>query len=108
MSSIAEARVRTEHAARYAAQLGKHWAHNLDVREDRDARQIVFPKNARGAKWQGDALVTLDPQGDVLLVRVEASEAGQRDALKGALQTHIDRFAHREGPLAYDWQDLPA
>ncbi len=107
MSSIAEARVATGNAARYAAQLGKHWAHNLEVREDGDKRLIVFPKDARGAEWQGDALVTLDPQGDALLVRIEASAAGQREGLKGALQTHIDRFAHREGPLTYDWQDLP-
>lgn len=107
MSSIAEVLVATENAARYAAQLGKHWAHNLDVGENGDTRQIVFPKDARGAEWQGDALVTLDPRDDALLVRIEASEEGQRDGLKGVLQTHIDRFAHREGPLTYDWQDLP-
>ncbi len=34
-----------------------------------------------------------------------ASAAGQYDALKGTVARHIDRFAFREAPLAFDWQD---
>jgi len=37
--------------------------------------------------------------------RLEASAAEQLDALKGAVARHIDRFAFREAPLAFDWQD---
>ena len=106
MTATAQARVPTAHAAKYAAQLGKHWAHNLDVREDGPARMITFPKDARGADWKSDALVTLQPEPQGLLIRIEASEEGQRDGLKGALERHVDRFAFRETPLAYDWQDL--
>ncbi|MAM39788.1 MAG: hypothetical protein CL949_15090 [Erythrobacter sp.] len=106
MTCSAEAKVSTAHAAKYAAQLGKHWSHNLDVREDGSARIITFPKDARGADWKGDALVTLQPVSEALLIRIEASEAGQLDGLKGALERHIDRFAFRETPLRYDWQDL--
>jgi hypothetical protein len=29
------------------------------------------------------------------------------DALKGAVARHVDRFAFREAPLAFDWQDTP-
>ena len=108
MSVVAEARVPTANAAKYAAQLGKHWSHNLDVKEEGETRLVTFPHNARGASWKGDALVTLEPQGEELRIRIAASEAEQRDGLKGALERHLDRFAFREAPLAYQWKDLTA
>jgi uncharacterized protein len=107
MSFVAEARVPTSDARKYVLQLGKHWSHNLTVEEDGDTRHITFPKDARGASWAGDALVTLAPEAGVLVCRIEASEPGQRDGLKGAVARHVDRFAFREEPLVYDWQDLP-
>lgn len=105
MSFIAEARVSTVHARKYALQVGKHWMHNLRVEEDGDLRRITFPRDARGASWAGDAIVTLAPEADALLCRIEASEPGQRDGLKGAVERHVDRFAFREAPLAFDWVD---
>ena len=101
----AEARVRTENAARYAAQTAKHWAHNLVVEEDGDLRRIIFPKDARGADWPAQAVVTLAPDGGVLVCRIEASAPEQRDGLKGAVERHVDRFAFREGALIYAWID---
>jgi len=105
MPYVTEARVPTPHASRYAAQLGKHWAHNLAVIEAGNARHITFPRDARGRCWAGDAVVTLAPDDDVLVCRIEASEPGQRDGLKGAVERHVDRFAFREDALTYDWRD---
>ncbi len=101
----AEARVTTDNAKRYAAQTGKHWMHNLEVEEVDDIRIITFPRDARGADWPGDARVTLEPAEGALLCRIEASAAGQRDGLKGAVERHVDRFAFREASLAYEWHD---
>ncbi|MCC6940422.1 MAG: DUF2218 domain-containing protein [Novosphingobium sp.] len=50
-------------------------------------------------------IVTLEAGEDVLVCTINASAAGQRDGLKGALERHIDRFAFREVPLAYNWAD---
>jgi len=36
---------------------------------------------------------------------VRSIRRGQLDALKGAVARHIDRFAFREAPLAFDWRD---
>ena len=36
---------------------------------------------------------------------IDASAEGQRDGLKGALASHLDRFAFREAPLTFHWQD---
>ncbi|MXP45759.1 DUF2218 domain-containing protein [Allopontixanthobacter sediminis] len=105
MTYAAEAIVQTENAQKYATQLGKHWSHNLKVSEHGEDVHIVFPKNARGADWPGDALVVLAPQEGALRCRIEASAEGQRDGLKGAVERHVDRFAFREGALNYAWQD---
>lgn len=105
MSYTSTARVPTTNGKRYAAQLGKHWAHNLSVEEDVDVRRITFPRDARGADWPGNGVATLDPSPGTLTCRIEASAPGQLEALKAAIERHIDRFAFREAPLAYDWED---
>ncbi len=105
MTYIAEARVPTDSAEKYAAQLGKHWEHNLAVEERGDAVLITFPKDARGAEWPGDATVTLAPEDGALRCLIQATSEGQRDGLKGAVARHVDRFAFREAPLTYDWAD---
>ena len=105
MIYASEARVPTAHGKRYAAQLGKHWAHNLVVEEDGAIRRITFPRDARGADWPADGLAILDPSEQMLTCRIEAGAAEQLEALKGAVERHVDRFAFREAPLQYDWQD---
>ena len=105
MSAVATAKVPTDSASKYLQQVCKHWQHNLAVEFDANTGTIVFPKDGRGGPWAGDGLVTLTAHPDVLECKIEASEAAQRDGLKGALARHIDRFAFREAPLSYDWVD---
>ena len=104
MSTSATACVPTASASKYLQQVCKHWEHNLAVEFDATKGTIVFPKDARGANWAGDGLVTLTAAPAALGCRIEASEAGQRDGLKGALARHIDRFAFRE-TLVWEWHD---
>ena len=105
MSAISVARVPTAHGSRYLQQLCKHWAHNLAVAYDAHEGEVTFPKDARGADWPGDALVTMTAGDGVLLCRIEASAPSQLEALKGAVARHLDRFAFREAPLTFDWVD---
>ena len=95
---------KTDKASRYLQQLCKHWEHNLKVEFTADHGTIVFPKDARGADWPGDGLVTLDAKAEGLAIRVDASAEGQLEALKGAVERHVDRFAFREGALSYEWE----
>lgn len=104
MSLSATARVPTTQASKYLQQLCKHWQHNLAVDFTADHGTVAFPKDARGADWPDDALVTFDAGAEALDVRIDASAAGQLDALKDAVARHLDRFAFREAPLAFDWQ----
>ena len=96
--------VPTASASKYLQQVCKHWEHNLSVEFTPDHGTVAFPKDARGADWPGDALVTFDAGADALTVKIEASAEGQLEALKGAVARHVDRFAFREAPLAYDWR----
>lgn len=104
MTLSTTARVPTAHASKYLQQTCKHWEHNLAVVFTPEHGTIVFPKDARGANFPGDATVTFDAEPDVLVVRIEASAVEQLEALQGAVARHVDRFAFREAPLAYDWR----
>ena len=99
------AQVKTENGSRYLQQLCKHWAHNLAVEFDENQGSVVFPRDARGADWPGDGVFTMQAGADALTCRIEASAAGQLDGLKGAVERHLNRFAFREGELAFDWVD---
>ncbi len=77
------ARVPTVNGSRYLQQLCKHWSHNLTVAFTPDSGTVVFPKDARGADWPGDATLTLKAEKDTLECRLEASAEAQREAVEG-------------------------
>ncbi len=105
MTYTTTAAVPTEHGSKYLQQLCKHWTHNLAVEFDADHGRVVFPRDARGAEWPGDAVVRFDAAPGALNITIEASADGQRQGLKGAVERHLDRFAFREAPMTYDWRD---
>jgi len=98
------ASVPTPSGSKYLQQLCKHWSHNLTVEFTADHGTVIFPKDARGADHPGDGLVTFDAGADALQVRIDASSPAQLEGLKGAVARHLDRFAFREAPLAFDWK----
>ena len=100
----ASAAVSTASASRYLQQLCKHWAHNLAVTFNAEEGRIVFPKDARGLNFPGDGAVTLKAHAMALEVLVNATAPEQLEGLKGAVASHLDRFAFREAPLAFDWR----
>lgn len=98
------AQVPTKSGSRYLQQLCKHWQHNLAVEFTPEHGTVVFPRDARGADWPGDATVTFDAREETLDIRIDASSDGQLEGLKGAVERHVDRFAFREGALKYEWR----
>lgn len=105
MTLNSTATVPTTHGSRYLQQLCKHWTHNLTVEFTPQAGKVIFPRDARGADWPGDATLHLVAHDDALECRLETSAPGQLEGLKGAVERHLDRFAFREGKLAFDWRD---
>lgn len=86
--------VPTSNAARYVTQLCKHWSHKLAVEQ----------KDDRGVVKFGDAVATLEPDGDELVVTILANDGPTTERLQSVLSTHLDRFAFREAPLCFRWQ----
>jgi uncharacterized protein len=97
--------VATANASRYLQQLCKHWAHTLSVDFDPIQGRVVFPKNARGAEWPSEGVFTMVASAESLACRIEASAPAQLEGLKGAVERHLNRFAFREGELAFNWVD---
>lgn len=100
----AVAAVPTTNGSKYLQQLCKHWSHNLAVEFTTERGTVRFPRDARGASWAGDGVLTLTARPDALECRLDASEAEQLEGLQGAVARHLDRFAFREAPLAFDWR----
>lgn len=100
----ATARIPTASGSRYLQQLCKHWQHNLAVEFTPLHGTVIFPRDARGADWPGDARLTLQADADGLDCRLDASSGEHLDAMKDVVVRHLDRFAFREAPLAYDWR----
>ncbi len=106
MSFSSTTKVPTANGSRYLQQLCKHWVHNLTVAFTPEVGKVIFPHDARGADWPGDATLHLTAHADGLECRLETSAEGQLEGLKGAVERHLDRFAFREAPLTYDWRDM--
>lgn len=102
---VASASVQVDRAERYVRQLAKHWAHDLTIEEYAGRIRVIFPRDARGADWPDDAVVTFLPTESAIDCIIDASDPAQRDGLKGVVARHIDRFAFREAPLAFDWKE---
>lgn len=99
------ATVPTASASRYLQQICKHWSHTHEVTFTPDHGTVRFPAEGRAGTFPDNALVTFDARLEELLVRIDASAPEQRDAMKGVVSRHLDRFAFREAPLRFDWRD---
>ncbi|MGE5721132.1 MAG: DUF2218 domain-containing protein [Sphingomonadales bacterium] len=97
--------VPTPNGSRYLQQLCKHWSHNLEVDFTPERGTIIFPRDVRGADWPDKAIVTMTAHDETLECSIDASAPAQLDGLKGVLARHLDRFAFREAPLAFEWRD---
>jgi hypothetical protein len=101
------AQVPTTSGSKYMQQLCKHWSHNLEVAFDAGQGTVIFPRDARGADWPDKGVVTMIVHPDTLECRIDASVTEQLENMKGVLARHLDRFAFREAPLSFSWQDAP-
>jgi hypothetical protein len=91
-------------ASRYLQQLCKHWAHRLPVELSFDQGNVTFPKDLRGADDPGDARVTFYSLENALRIEIQATSMDQLERLKDVVARHLDRFAFREAPLAFNWR----
>lgn len=86
--------VPTAHASRYLQQLCKHWSHKFDVTFDARRGHVPLPLGTADLAASESALTitcTTPPDGDI-------------ERLQNVIADHLNRFAFREGELAFDWR----
>ncbi len=98
-NTVSVARVPTHSGSRYLQQLAKHWSHKMTVTFSEEEGVITFPNESRLEMRASDD--TLD-----LLLRVPAGEDSAR--MRDVVASHLDRFAFREAPLTFDWEERAA
>lgn len=88
--------VPTANASRYLQQLCKHWGHKFEVTFDPQNGRVNLPFGPVDlAATESDLSVTCRIDGEGDLARMQQVVAD-----------HLNRFAHREGELVFDWQPV--
>ena len=89
---------RCEKPERYIQQLVSHWSHKMATSYDEGDGMGAFPFS------EFENAVMVARPGGIAITLVTADQA-RNVHLRGVLERHLDRFAFREAPLAYEWNE---
>lgn len=96
MSIVVTGHAPCEKGARYVQQLIKHWSHKFDASYAEEVGEVAFSDTASVRFAATDAGI------DIALTIADAAEA---DRMRGVIEKHLDRFAFREAPLTFQWNE---
>ncbi|MFV0491169.1 MAG: DUF2218 domain-containing protein [Pseudorhodobacter sp.] len=85
---------RTAHAGKYLQQLCKHFGHKTEVRHDDTTGEVALRS--------GPARLVAGPSD--LRISVSAADTGGLETARQVIDSHLARFAFREGFTAMEWQ----
>ena len=94
MTILSTATAATASGDRYIQQLVKHWGHKFETAYAEGVGTIAFGP---------DAALKLTSDAAAIHIELTTSDAERAERLRGVIENHIDRFAFREAPLAYNW-----
>ena len=92
----ARATVQTDHAARLARQMGRHFGHKVTVETDGDEVRVWIPAGA----------FSLRPDEGRLRVEASAEDASGLERVQAVTADHLMRFARPE-PIDIIWGPAP-
>lgn len=84
---------KTEHASKYIGQLCKHFAHKVATRFDDTSGHAALPVGS----------TALQATAETLTITIDLLEGASVENGKSIIDSHLVRFAHREGFSAMDW-----
>ena len=90
--------VRTASGSRYLQQLCKHWSHKYEVDFEPERGTIELPLGR----------VSMTAGVERLEVALEPAPEAEPGRLRQVFEDHINRFAFREGPLDFEWEEVSA
>ncbi|RBP48195.1 hypothetical protein DES53_101995 [Roseimicrobium gellanilyticum] len=92
-----------QNGQRYVNTLCKHWARKFDIQVNDHGARVVFPKEEDDPDYPEEAIAIFHTTESRLDVQLTAATPTQLDAYWGAIDSHLDRFATREGGLRLTW-----
>ncbi|AKH42942.1 hypothetical protein FHS61_003150 [Altererythrobacter atlanticus] len=87
-----------EKPERYIQQLASHWSHKMATSYDEGDGMGVFPFSELD-----NAVMTARHGG--IAITLTTADAAQNEHLRAVIERHLDRFAFREAPLTYKWEE---
>ena len=66
---------------------------------------MEFESTAGTVPFPNGGVLTMTAEAEALSVRVTAPDAEIAVSMQGVVARHLDRFAFREAPLAFDWSE---
>jgi hypothetical protein len=87
-----------EKPERYIQQLVSHWGHKFATSYDKGDGMGIFPFS------DATNCVMTAREGGIAITLTTADRA-ENERMRGVVERHIDRFAHREAPLTYEWKE---
>ena len=87
------AKLQTEHAGKYIAQLCKHFAHKVDISHTDGHGECRFTCGT----------ATMDADADLLTIRVTAADEEGVKETQHVIESHLLRFAFREEIQPLQW-----
>lgn len=87
-----------EKPERYIQQLVKHWSHKMATSYDEADKVGTFPFSDTE-----NAVMAARPDG--IAITLVTGDRARNVHLRGVIEQHIDRFAFREAPLKYEWNE---
>jgi hypothetical protein len=87
---------KCEKPERYIQQVASHWSHKYATSYEDGVGTFPFSETET-------AVMAARPGGIAITLVTPDQERNQH--MRGVIERHIDRFAFREAPLAYEWND---
>jgi hypothetical protein len=95
---VSQGLARCEKPERYIQQLVSHWGHKYATTYDEGDGMGAFPFSDTES-----AVMTARHDGIAITLTTGSAERDQH--MRGVIERHIDRFAFREAPLTYVWNE---
>jgi hypothetical protein len=89
---------KCEKPERYIQQLVSHWGHKFPTSYDDGDGMGVFP-------FSEHTTCVMTAHNGGIGITLTTADAEENVRMRGVIEKHIDRFAFREAPLAYEWKD---
>ena len=87
---------KCEKPERYIQQVVSHWSHKMATSYADGVGTFPFSELE-------SAVMTARPGG--IAITLVTADQERNVHLRGVIERHIDRFAFREAPLAYEWNE---